>query len=163
MLLTTRHSTGRYSLVLRKAASSHSMSACVYGHLPDSVECCANTAMMPVSRFAPDLLEKYLSPASANACSIMREVVVLPFVPVTTVTFTPRDSSPRIFLSIFSASLPGRLVPPRPSLRRTAPDALHTSTASLVWSFIVVTSFFKSYKISIAHFAALHKGKCRES
>lgn len=28
---------------------------------------------------------------------------------VTTVTFTPRDSSPRIFLSIFSASLPGRL------------------------------------------------------
>ena len=48
-------------------------------------------------------------------------------------------------------------------LRRTAPDALHTSTASLVWSFIVVTSFFKSYKISIAHFAALHKGKRRES
>ena len=82
----------------------------------------------------------------------------MPFVPVTTVTFTPRDSSPRIFLSIFSASLPGRLVPPRPSLRRTAPMP-YTSTASLVWSFIVVTSFFKSYKISIAHFAALHKGK----
>ena len=32
-----------------------------------------------------------------------------------------------------------------------------------IWSFIVVTSFFKSYKISIAHFAALHKGKRRES
>ena len=73
--------------------------------LPDSVECCANTAMMPVSRFAPDLLEKYLSPASANACSIMREVVVLPFVPVTTVTFTPRDSSPRIFFINFQCQL----------------------------------------------------------
>ena len=106
------------------------------------------------------LVGEIFESASANACSIMREVVVLPFVPVTTVTFTPRDSSPRIiFINFQCQACPAGLVPPRPSLRRTAPDALHTSTASLVWSFIAVTSFFKSYKISIAHLRHLHKGK----
>ena len=60
--------------------------------------------MMPVSRFAPDLLEKYLSPASANACSIMREVVVLPFVPVTPTTVMRPAGSPYHLAASFAAA-----------------------------------------------------------
>ena len=73
-------------------------------------------------------------------------MVVFPLVPVTTVTFTPRDNSFKISLSIFNAILPGRFVPPRPIRRRTALDVLQASTANLVlipiiFSFSLVISF----------------------
>ena len=60
---------------------------------------------------------------------IMREVVVLPLVPVTITVVTPFASSPSKFGQILSATRPGKSVPPLPSRRISDRQHLHASTA----------------------------------
>lgn len=43
---------------------------------------------------------------------IMLVVVVLPLVPVTSITLYPLETVDKIFLSNFNATLPGKVVPP---------------------------------------------------
>ena len=74
---------------------------------------------MPFRRLAPDLLSRHSWPADSIACWIMLQVVVLPFVPVTTMISMPEETTSGIFGAIFMAISPGMAVPPRPVLRRT--------------------------------------------
>ena len=73
---------------------------------------------MPLARFAPDLFEIYSNPAFCSIPSIIREVVVLPFVPVTIIILNLSESLLKISGQILRAIFPGRLVPPLPTILR---------------------------------------------
>ncbi|MBR3366399.1 MAG: hypothetical protein IKG66_01220 [Lachnospiraceae bacterium] len=87
---------------------------------------------MPWSRLAPDLSRRQSLPEEETACSIMLQVVVLPFVPVTTMICMPSETAVRMFLETFMATMPGTAVPPRPVLRRAARAALQAATERTV-------------------------------
>ena len=69
------------------------------------------------------------TPLSESRFSIMRQVVVLPFVPVTTQQRISRESRATMSGQSLSASVPGRAVPPRPSRRSAQRESLQSSIA----------------------------------
>ena len=76
-------------------------------------------AVTPVIRFAPERFRKQDLPAFLSPVSIMRAVVVFPFVPVTAITFTPRERKLSISFFRKSANFPGKVVAPLPNRRRS--------------------------------------------
>jgi len=86
----------------------------------------------PRSRFDPSRLVIGIIPASRNASTRRRVVVVLPFVPVTN-TEPLGIADPRLLTSpgsIACARSPGRVVPPLPRRRKDQRAAWPTETAS---------------------------------
>ncbi len=71
-----------------------------------------SAAVMPGIRFAPERLAHTRLPSFCRARSMMREEVVLPFVPVTAMISTFFAAYPRTSGHIFSARAPGSEVAP---------------------------------------------------
>ena len=113
----------------RKAASSHSMTAKRRRGFPKRLAFAAKSAAMPRSRFEPERLAKQSRPASRAICSSMRQVVVLPFVPVTITVVTPRASRESMSGQTRRAILPGRAVPPLPASRSARRTSLQSNMA----------------------------------
>ena len=78
---------------------------------------------------------------SMKACSIIREVVVLPLVPVTITVVTVFASSPSRSGQIFRASRPGKSVPPRPSSRIAVRASLQARTAKKTFIFFIQNQY----------------------
>ena len=142
------------------APSSHSMTAIFPEGLPVPPAAQQNSAVTPDSRFAPDLLAKTFCPDSVNADSSILAVVVLPFVPVTTMISIPSDTSARTSFLKNIATLPGSAVPPpRFETRRNQRTALHDATAAIVLiSPLPVKFFLFSYQFIITGSIRTHLG-----
>ena len=106
------------------------MTASFFFGRPKSPALETKSAVMPRSRLEPERLAKQSRPASHSIFSSIRQVVVLPLVPVTTATVTPRASRPSMSGQMRSATLPGRAVPPRPSRRSASLISLQQMMAS---------------------------------
>lgn len=85
--------------------------------MPRKSQFIKNAVVMPVIKFAPERLRKQVLPALSKAFSIIRAVVVLPFVPVTIIILSGSESFFKISFLKNSANLPGSVVAPLPKRR----------------------------------------------
>ena len=129
-MLVTTTTAGCISPQTRlKAASSHSITAVRFLGRPvnDALE--QRSAAMPRSRLEPERLAMQSILASVSIFSIMRQVVVLPLVPVTMTVRMFLDSRDTMSGHTRSASVPGSAVPPRPITLSAARASLHNKIA----------------------------------
>ena len=95
-----------------------------------------NSVTMPLMRLAPERFATQSRPASAKACSSIRQELVLPLVPVTTTVSTPLDTTRSRSGQIFRAISPGLAVPPFFRMRAAARTALHAAMAAVTLRLI---------------------------
>ncbi len=98
------------------------------------------SVMMPAKRFAPERFENSEIPEACSPCSIKRQVVVFPFVPLTMIVRIPAAVRVKMFGQILRAAFPGRLVPPCPIIRKTLRRNLQTAIAIMARTVEILDS-----------------------
>ena len=95
-----------------KLFSSHSTTAYLHLGLPKSVAFFINAVTTPDIMFAPPLLIKHGLLFAISPFSIIAQVVVFPFVPVTQIQYTSLERANKMLGLSRRAILPGRVVAP---------------------------------------------------